>query len=143
KHGKLFFHADLFFFRLLLWSVTFLLNFSWLCKSITLHRQTDSLARNIHFNDCDIYLLLNRNCFIRIFDKLIAKVTDVNQSILVDAYINECSECRYIRNNTGELHADLQITDGMDPFREAEEFELLSRVATWFFQFSENIGKRW
>src|SRR5688572_16930500 len=124
-------------FRFVLWTF-FALYWSLLrrdiCKWITLHGQTNSLARNVNFNHRNFNLLLDRYNFFWVFYKLVREVADMHQPVLMDTNIDKGTESRHIRHDTGQRHAYLQVTDGINAFGKAKKFKFFPWIAARFFK---------
>ncbi len=99
------------------------------------HAQRNSFSVNIHFQNTNFHLLMHLNDIRGVFDKILGKLAYVNQSILVNAYIDKHTErgnvCYYAR----QFHSHLQILNLIDSLGETECLELLSRVAAGFAEF--------
>ena len=109
-------------------------------KWIFLHRKANSLSGYIDLDNSHHYFLLNADHLLRILDKVIRQVTDMDKSVLVNAHIYKRTEIGNIRYEARETHAYLKIADAVNTVRKAEYFEYLPRVASWFLQFRNNIG---
>ena len=50
----------------------------------------------------------------RVFHEAVRHLTDMNQTVLMDTDIHKCAKGRYVRHDTGKLHAFSQVTDFID-----------------------------
>ena len=73
--------------------------------SVQLHRQADALARGIHLQHFDFHNLAGFHHLAGIFDKLVAHLADVDQTVLVDAQIDKRPKLRHVADGTLQHHA--------------------------------------
>jgi len=74
-----------------------------------------------------------------IADEVVGELRDVDESVLVDADIDECAEGGDVGDDAGEFHADLEVSGFFDAVLEGEEFELFARVAAGFGEFGDDV----
>ena len=72
-----------------------------------LHGQRDSSSVDIDIDDRYHDILVNLDDIRRIFHEPVRQFTDVNQAILVNAYVYKSPECSDVCDNARKLHAGL------------------------------------
>ena len=82
----------------------------------------------MHVEDSYCYLLMNLHYIVRILDKPIGELADVNEPILMHTYVNEGPEGGDIGDDSGKLHPDSHVSNLFNSLGEGEDFELLARV---------------
>ena len=71
------------------------------------HGQRDSASVNIDIDDPYHDVLVNLDDSRRIFHVPVRQLANVNQTILVNAYVYKSSECSDVGDNARKLHAGL------------------------------------
>ncbi len=102
----------------------------------------DAFADQIDFDDGGLDFLADFDDFGGIFDEGIAELADVDETILVDAYIDKGTEGGDVGDNAGEFHANLEVFGFFDAFLEMEDFELFAGVASGFGEFFDDVAQR-
>jgi hypothetical protein len=59
------------------------------CRIVQLHGEANALSSHIHLGYFDFYNVAGLHDFTRIRDEFVAKLTDVNQAVLVNTQINK------------------------------------------------------
>ena len=63
----------------------------------------------------------------------------MNQAVLMDTEVDECTELRDVADGTFKDHADLQILDVLNTVIEPRDLEVGARVTPRFFQLGKNV----
>ena len=63
----------------------------------------------------------------------------MNQAILMNTYINECSKVRDVSDHSLKMHPNLKIFHVLDGFTELHFLVVISRVSSRLFQFLQNV----
>ena len=110
-----------------------------LFQTAIFHTETDSLSFNIDLSYCNSHFLIEFYNLVRIFDKLIRHLADMYETVLMNADIDEATECRYVSDYSDQLHANFQIVDSTNILVKFEHLESFTRVATWFLKLINDV----
>ncbi len=77
--------------------------------------------------------------FARILDVSVRKLTNVNQSVLMHADIDESAELSHVGYNAFQNHSRLCIANFANAFSEAGGHKLVARITARVLQFIENV----
>ena len=91
--------------------------------------ELDALALEVDTDDGDGDLLVQGEDLGGVCDPAVSHFRDMNKSVLMNAQVNEGSEIRYIGNNAGQYHSDLEVFDSVNGVVKSESFGLCARVA--------------
>ena len=76
-----------------------------------------------------------------IADEVVGELADVDESVLMDADIDECAKSRDVGDNAGKFHADLEVVRLFDAVLEREQLELLAGIATRLGEFGDDVAQ--
>ena len=96
---------------------------------IKTHGQRNTLTLQIDIDHLHLDHLPRFDHLVRIFDKFIGQRGHVHEPVLMHTDIDEGAERRYIRHDSLQYHAGLQITQGLDPLAEGRCLEFRARIA--------------
>ena len=77
-----------------------------------------------------------------VFHVLISHLRDVDQSVLMDADVDERAEVGDVGHDARQLHALLQVVDGLNALCKLKLLNLLARVASGLLELLQNVGER-
>ena len=104
------------------------------------HGQPDPFPLFINIQHPDLHFLIYFDDLFRVADKLIGHLADVNQTVLMDAYINESPECRDVRHDARQNHSGHKVFDSFYALCKFKNVELLTWISAWFCQ---STPRRW
>ena len=107
-----------------------------------LHGQANAFAGHINFSHAHFNDVTGFDHLTCVSGELVAKLTHMNQTVLMHANINKCTKGRYVANGAFKLHAFTQVFDVFNTFIETRHFEVRARVAARFFKFKQNVFNR-
>src|SRR5205085_1002917 len=94
-----------------------------------LRGEGDALARVVDLEDADGQLLTDLDDLGRILDELLRELADVDEAVVVDADVDERTECGDVRDDAFEHHAGLEVLHRGDVVAEPRRRELGTRIA--------------
>ena len=74
-------------------------------------------------------------------DEAVGELRDVDESVLMNTDVDEGSEVRDVRHDTGEFHSYDEVVEGMDFLVEFEDFNLSTWIAPWLLKFGEDVAE--
>ena len=104
-----------------------------------LEGEGDALARQVDLHDGGLDFLADLEEFSGVLHEVVADLADVDQSVLMDADVDEGAEGGDIRHDAGEFHARLEILHLLDAVGEAEGLELLARIAPGLGELCDDV----
>src|SRR5207237_10938273 len=99
----------------------------------------DPRSSDVNLHDPYLHLLVHVDDLLRILDEAIRELTDVHQSVLMHAYINEGAERRDVRHDARQRHPWLNIRDGLDAFGELKHLEAGAWVSSGLAQLRHDV----
>ena|GEM_PF-5883606 len=106
-----------------------------------LHTQPDTFAVHIDFDDTDADVLMKVDDLCGVGDEAVGELRDVDESVLMNTDVDEGSEVRDVRHDTGEFHTYDEVVEGVDVLVEFEDFNLSTWVTPWLLKFGEDVAE--
>ena len=106
-----------------------------------LHTQCDTFATYIDFDDTDTDVLVEAYDLCGVGDEAVGELRDVDESILMDTDVDECTEVGDVRHDTGEFHSYDEVREGMDILVEFEDFNLSTGIAPRLLKLGEDVAE--
>lgn len=103
------------------------------------HGEGDAVPLEIDFGDGDLDLLTDFDGLVGVLDEVVGELADVDEAILVDAYVDEGTEGGDVGDDAGEFHADGEVGWFFHAVGEGEGLELAAGVAAWFREFRHDV----
>ncbi len=103
------------------------------------HGEGDAVPLEIDFGDGDLDLLTDFDGFVGVLDEVVGELADVDEAILVDAYVDEGPERGDVGDDAGQLHADGEVGWFFHAVGEGEGLELAAGVAAGFREFRHDV----
>lgn len=103
------------------------------------HGEGDAVAFEIDLGDGDVDFLADFDDFGSISDEVIGELGNVDESVLMDANIDEGTEGGDVGDDAGEFHSWLEIGWFFHAIGEAEVLELFARIAAGFGELGEDV----
>lgn len=75
--------------------------------------------------------------------KGVAQFGDMDETVLMDADIDEGAEIGDIRDDAGEFHSGVQVFEDMNTFCESKHLELFTGIPSGLCQFGDDIAEGW
>src|SRR5579872_787602 len=101
------------------------------------HRQADALALDVDLEDANLDHVARLHHLMRVFDKAISELRDMDEAVLVNADIDERAKSSDIGHRPFEQHARLKVADVIDAFGEYRGLELRPWIAARLFKFGD------
>ena len=76
-----------------------------------------------------------------IFDEVVGQLADVDKAVGLHSEVDESPEGGDVGDDAREAHADGEVVDGVHGGVEGEVLELLTGVATGFFEFCHYVAE--
>ena len=106
-----------------------------------LHTQPDTFAVHIDFDDTDADVLMKVDDLCGVGDEAVGELRDVDESVLMNTDVDEGSEVRDVRHDTGEFHTYDEVVEGVDVLVEFEDFNRSTWVTPWLLKFGEDVAE--
>ena len=104
--------------------------------------QADSFAVGVDFQHFDAHDVAHRDHLGRVVDVSIVELRDVNQTILVDAQVDECPELGHVGDAPFQFQVGAEILDGLNRVGEACDLEFAAGIASRLGKFGEDVVNR-
>ena len=104
-----------------------------------LHTQCDTFATHIDFDDTDADVLMKADDLCGVSDEAVGELRDVDESVLMNADVDEGSEVGDVRHDTGEFHSYDEVGEGVDVLVEFEDFNLSTWVTPWLLKLGKDV----
>ena len=75
--------------------------------------------------------------------KGVAQFGDMDETVLMDADIDEGAEIGDIGNDAGEFHSGVQVFEDMNTFGESKHLELFTGIPSGLCQLGDDITEGW
>ena len=105
------------------------------------HAERNALATEVDADDAYLDMLMQTDDLCGVADIAVGELGDVDETVLMDANVDEGSEVGDVGDDARQQHAFLQVVDGLDVSVELECFNLFAGVAAWLLQFAHDIGE--
>ncbi len=103
--------------------------------------ECDAFSWDVDLKYAHSELLSNLDNIVGIFDVLVGEFGDMDETVLMDADIDEGTEGRDVGDDAFELHTDGEIFDLVDIFTELRSFKGGARVTSGLFEFVDDIAQ--
>ena len=104
------------------------------------HAESDPVSRNIDLHHAHLDDIPGLHHLVRILDEPVRQLADVNEAVLVDPDIHECTEGGDVGDGAFQPHAGLKVSDLVYIFRERRCLEGGSRISSGLFQLAKDVA---
>ena len=74
-------------------------------------------------------------------DEAVGELRDVDESVLMNTYVDEDTKVGDIRHDAREFHSYDEVGEGMDILVEFEDFNLSTGIAPWLLKLGEDVAE--